>query len=865
MQHNTPRKIRIYCICGQKMKVDEQMFGRNGKCIACRQKIRIPNADEISDETQEIYLSAHPEYLRTPPPMPIPSDELTPKDTLAIAKEIAARNKDEEEPEYIALERDDLDMPEALAEISLPLETLHALQELCSFQYQIEKDLIRVDDGNMKIDKSALMAYRVLVRRIREDVDAELRNMMGELNSRLEIVKHDIDETLVMLRLGELDYPAFQDRIVPMRRQREYFVYCLQNLQGWLMVEHPTEAGGLLPVNYDDIPCEVPQIMLPQPLKPGYSLIETYLDYLRNALKARSLVDKKLHELAQMGKEENSSQLSSDLTYSHADADARRQRVAVRFYRDRLDVLLKDCEADVKALKSALEGPGTSGKVSILDKSIRNQREKGWQKGLTDTTILCNLLRQALSANSPGDVPHARKILLDQMAFTKSSRIQIDSWVAWMASLILIAGILMPFTHDMADNAAITRSVVLGFFFSASSLAAVAIIPTRITRGFLLCTVWVVVSITWGLYLHYLRTGFVPTMNTMGRDPQWYLAPGIVVLASAFLATGCAAVLSLYPFQRYRWIPVSALGVLLLGGMFLFSNMFGLLQPRPEYEANDIVITQSSRHTGTGRYEVTIPLLNRGMRPMFVTTNEGGTESFTLRMRHLRADAQTADMPGPIAYRNETNRSWTPLTQQESYDIFVAQGRRIFLRYELPQGEYELLLTPVIDTKKTVQTLRFAIDPTTLQAQSSASPASTPPTHTSTSQVASAVTLPYPNDAVPSQEVIITPPGDAESSGAEEGIPATSNSLRPGVDIELRGVLHAEDVDPVFALSLHYPSGTITNDSYRLSQEIYAPWVAHEYNPVRKTLTITDGEQLIVLERGRRITIAETGEIMTSD
>ena len=43
----TPR-LRIYCICGQKMKVSASMYGRPGKCVACRQKIRIPSAEEYS-------------------------------------------------------------------------------------------------------------------------------------------------------------------------------------------------------------------------------------------------------------------------------------------------------------------------------------------------------------------------------------------------------------------------------------------------------------------------------------------------------------------------------------------------------------------------------------------------------------------------------------------------------------------------------------------------------------------------------------------------------------------------------------------------------------------------------------------------
>jgi len=80
MQDDAPAKngqqavavLRIYCICGQKMKVSETMLGLPGKCVACRQKIRIPRADELPLETDAngqravgvIYLKDHPEFLR---------------------------------------------------------------------------------------------------------------------------------------------------------------------------------------------------------------------------------------------------------------------------------------------------------------------------------------------------------------------------------------------------------------------------------------------------------------------------------------------------------------------------------------------------------------------------------------------------------------------------------------------------------------------------------------------------------------------------------------------------------------------------------------------------------------------------------
>ena len=47
MPEGEPPRLRIYCTCGQKMKVSTSMLGRPGKCIACRQKIRIPSLDEL--------------------------------------------------------------------------------------------------------------------------------------------------------------------------------------------------------------------------------------------------------------------------------------------------------------------------------------------------------------------------------------------------------------------------------------------------------------------------------------------------------------------------------------------------------------------------------------------------------------------------------------------------------------------------------------------------------------------------------------------------------------------------------------------------------------------------------------------------
>ena len=66
--------LRIYCLCGQRMRVSEATYGKPGKCVACRLKIRIPTEKEIPADTKVIHLKDHPEFLRSKPKQ----DELEP-------------------------------------------------------------------------------------------------------------------------------------------------------------------------------------------------------------------------------------------------------------------------------------------------------------------------------------------------------------------------------------------------------------------------------------------------------------------------------------------------------------------------------------------------------------------------------------------------------------------------------------------------------------------------------------------------------------------------------------------------------------------------------------------------------------------
>ena len=860
MPQEPSRKIRIYCICGQKMKIDPGMFGRDGKCVACKQKLRIPRADELDPNVREIYLSAHPEFLRTAPRLPKAPESSG--DTLAFARKIVST---EPEPSATA------EAPAALllgakahqdtaerSQSNLSLEICRPLQEICSFQHNLEADLHRKDTGKRSPDKSALMAYRALVRRIREDMDQDFRTMMGELNTRLETVEQDILDTLAQLRQGALEYAAYQDRIVPLRRQREYFVHCLQNLQAWLQCNTAAEAGGLLPLDYEDIPCAAPTIMLPPPPPPGESLIALHLQAFRAALTQHTAM-----------KEHHPAQTEAAHANVSAEVELQRAQNAVHFYRERLSQLLQDCTDDVQALKTALDKEDTTEKSSLLDYSVRRQREKGWRKALNDNIRIRALLRRAVEAKSPAEIPRAPTALVAQMAFSKSNRIQMDSWVAWLCSLILMMGILMPITRETVDDAAITRSVTLGFFFSASALAAVALAPMRLTRGLLLCLVWAAASLVWGYYLVYLRTDFGPTMQEMGRDPYWYLAPGVLLLCCAFVMASCAALISLYPFPRFRAVPFALFFCLIFGGLFYVGDAFGVYQPQPVLAGDAVQQTQRSGRPGIR--QVSIPIENRGNRPLFVTSETNEKTGYVVQLEAAEAPVLAAGAAplntSPNAFRIADRRSWTPISQSADYNIRIPGGQQGMLRFELPPGRYDFTLRSTQHPDRIVQSLQLDVEALT--------PEETPRT-IAQAETAESSSLPFPNEHVPMREERLQPTSETESATEEPEFAATDPVSEPGNDpatdteldgaeevvVQLRGVMDGEHTAPLFALSVRYTSGSVINDRYYLGQEIYPPWVIHEFNPARKTLTITDGDQLVIMERGRGIRLSETGDYL---
>jgi len=142
--------LRIYCLCGQKMKVSTAMLGKPGKCVACRQKIRIPTLDEFPDESNVIHLKDHPEFLRQPKRDSTPAVEASPDSTSDIEGEVV-------------LEGDTGELA------AIPFVLFEPLGELCSYEHAVNEQLqALLENKPAQFDKATLMSYRGLARKSRQ-------------------------------------------------------------------------------------------------------------------------------------------------------------------------------------------------------------------------------------------------------------------------------------------------------------------------------------------------------------------------------------------------------------------------------------------------------------------------------------------------------------------------------------------------------------------------------------------------------------------------------------------------------------------------------------------------------------------------
>ena len=71
----------------------------------------------------------------------------------------------------------------------------------------------------------------------------------------------------------------------------------------------------------------------------------------------------------------------------------------------------------------------------------------------------------------------------------------------------------------------------------------------------------------------------------------------------------------------------------------------------------------------------------------------------------------------------------------------------------------------------------------------------------------------------------------------------------------LNGVVHADGKEPRFRATLRMPDGSEEDLTLLLGEVVLGDWVASEYNPSKKRLTLSDGQKMLALQAGKTVSL----------
>lgn len=796
--------IRIYCICGQKMRVSTAMLGRNGKCVACRQKIRIPRLDELPPGEDAVFLKEHKEFLRRPTPLP----QLHVEDAPPSAPE----------PEEVSLDAE----PGQVQAVAL--DALPALQRLCSLEYRIEKHLEPIRKGMTRTvaghDKATLMRYRSLVRQARNNLDEELRQRLMEITDQLTDTTSEIARDLVSLRLGEMTYANFLARIVPLRQRRERLELRQQNVRGWLATHDPFKAGGLLDIRLEDVPIEPMEVTFTLEPKSERPLVYAFVEALRTSLNQRDELERRAGELRRMHDEGSLDPGPEANLRGENEAALARARAAVAFYRVRMEQCIHDCDQDHQALLAHMEVLRKRMASGKLDRQHLEQEQLIIFKAQQDVMSARDIAHRAVAANAASEVPEPTGTLIERLTRDGTRRtLGMDSWVALGASVVMIINIVIPFSNaQIGGNRVITGEAAVGLLITSFLLAIAAHIGRRDLRGTIICLLWSITCVMGAYHLHETWYSQSAIGGAMRLDPSWYTAPGVLLLFLSALTMGAAGALALLPARRLRRIPLVAALVTTVTVATIATDFWGVAVPKPVIESPQPVL--SAR---TGSYDVTITIRNDGWRSFWLGGNAAQVPSpyqFILE-KQIGHDSWT-DMGRPYDGSLGEDQDFPEALSRVGNELTeVPPATGVRMRYVLEPGAYRIQLLKRLRGLEDFEA-RFVLAEV-------APPIDAPAPETSATPVYREP-LPEPEPVAPIEQV----------------------------ELNLRGILQGSDSAPRFVIGIQLPDGSFEQRRVDLGGVVYGEWLASEFNAGYKSLTLSNGSRLLVLESGTPLLLEST-------
>jgi len=803
-------QLRIYCICGQKMRVSSTMFGRPGKCIACRQKIRIPRLDEIPSDSTVVYLKDHPEFLRKPP-IPLAFSEVD---------RFQPHTPAPEDGDEMAISSDDDDADTGPV---IPLDPLEPLQVVCSLEASVNQALEAIKRGKASkvgYDKADLPRYRALVKNARNALDDRLRSVLIAASEKLDTVKEDLARASMSVRVGELDYGPYRELVTPLRAERDALERRVHNLRGWLATTDPMLAGGYKRLRLEEVPVTAPEIPEAPPMKATASTCDIHLEDLRRALQEREKAERRIAEWQRMERERALPANEIEEGRLKNEADRVRAAAEVAFLRERMEDVVEDAEGDLKALRSLLEVSRARMKQREISLDAFRALERDLGQAMEDQTKLRELARRALTSNSAADVPRPRSTFLRRFALPESPiSTGFDVWLSWGPALFAVICMFVPLTRGQsASNLAVAPALLASLLVFTVVMAVLPLVSMRRIRCAALNLVWVLSTAGGALYLHSALNSISPLGSAMRADSAWYVAPGILMLAITSMLTGLAAAISVIKEPELRRVPPLAAAVLALALYAVFTDGLGVVAPQPVL----LEPVYDATPQQDGNYRVLLSVRNDGWRPVWV----GG-------------DASKVPAPATlILERNIGTDSWMDMTATadasgvQKYPSFeIAGGEARTLEYALGAGTYRVRLVQGRPAETISRKFTLAEVPIT-EAPVAAGAGMAPSVPATAAPVAPAV-------------VESAPIGGDDATGA----------VPPGATVTLQGVINADGKNPRFVLQLKVPGTFPTRPYLTLGSPIIGDWKAAEYNPALNSLTITDGNRLLVLDRDVEVSL----------
>ena len=795
-------QLRIYCVCGQKMKVSEDMFGRPGKCVACRQKIRIPKPEEMPPNTTELYLKDHPEFLRKVKHRPIDEQEVAP----IPEQEEGKRRRS-----------------------STPIDVLEPLRLLCNLRDKVEKQLEAYgeskDSASGKIqetNRAELLGYRARIKNAQADLEEDLRQRLMETAIELANAQEKIAGLCLAVRVGESTFAGYQEQVDKLRRRRDVLERRQVNLRGWLTVDDPHLAGGHHEVSFDQIPRGEPRVSLPADSDGLGSLLDWHVEELRQALEVRSVAERKLSEAERMKTGAAMSERSLEEVRLEAQAERTRARAGVQFCRERLEQLAEDYASDTQAIDAQLDHARGRLKAGRITRDQFNQTEQSCNRSRADLMKARAVVVRALSANTVEEVPRLRGTFIERLARpSKGSRTTADVWVGAASACLLFAVLGLPVAGDFSPLKALSTLQPQGgdahWLVSFPSVVAIlallsAFIPFRATRGLLFAAVWLFGSLLSVAYLHESAYGIGIVEAQLREGGPLLMRTGIIVFAAGMGALGLAAAMALLPLRETRGVFPIAVLVLAGGVGAIVTDFGGYRLSKPEVNVTSVAIEGSSPRM----YEAQVVVQNSGGRLLILAPEMTAHNAYEFMLESRIGSESWVEAGAPVSVQV----SGRPVPQQATGAsmVPVATGVSATYTYRLKPGTYRA----VLQAQDSARSRLFP--PFTLEAEA-------PPEATT-------------------QPGLPAAPGE-QPAGTPQPQQISEELLRQiSSQVELRAIIATPGKPANFSIAVTLPDGRSRTGTYTVGAEVHEGWIVREFNPKEQTVTLAKEKSVLIIRRG---------------